>query len=542
MTVLFLGTYSINDPIHGGQRRSHALFSAIRNNGIPAIYCGVLPKALHPNDRFSQFDFVIDDPFLDQRFLASPLLEDLLLGCLDMLSANYYAKFERFLLSIRPAVIHLEQPYIWPLVRAIVQKNALKTSVVYSSQNVEFEMKREFYRQKMHKKMAEILTNYVKNVEIDLVKHCDLLVAVSSQDAEKFRAIGARSVEVVPNGIDKVTPSSRAIRQWQNTKKSSGKNKWALFVGSAHLPNAEGLAYWLGASLGFIPPDAEIVVVGGVGHLLSSLDMYSGLFSSLNYSRTRIITEISDDDLAAIYHCTDTVILPIHSGGGSNLKTAEALLSGKNIIASEFAFRSFDRFKENPNVTICNNPIDFRSTLKNELNSSIVREEVDVPKGDSHKELETLTWRSITNTYPQKIKNIYDAASVERIPAEIDEIFQLKQAVINISEMNIPKQYLPAIRTQANLPEIELKNWFFDFIRMWNQADEPFVHFAYQLILRRKPDLNGFQSALEFIHNNGKRWRLISVFFRSAEFRKMSKTKIQKRAGLIFKILHFSYR
>jgi hypothetical protein len=76
---------------------------------------------------------------------------------------------------------------------------------------------------------------------------------------------------------------------------------------------------------------------------------------------------LPEDSLGALIAATDVMILPIASGGGSNLKTAEALLSGKPIVATSYAFRAYEHFMDLPTVTIADTPSDFRNALSNAL-------------------------------------------------------------------------------------------------------------------------------------------------------------------------------
>jgi glycosyltransferase involved in cell wall biosynthesis len=58
------------------------------------------------------------------------------------------------------------------------------------------------------------------------------------------------------------------------------------------------------------------------------------------------------------------VLLPIVETGGSNLKTAEAILSGKIVIATSIALRGYEEFKDEPYIIIANTPDDFKSAIK----------------------------------------------------------------------------------------------------------------------------------------------------------------------------------
>jgi hypothetical protein len=57
------------------------------------------------------------------------------------------------------------------------------------------------------------------------------------------------------------------------------------------------------------------------------------------------------------------MLLPIPYGGGSNVKTAEALLSGKRVIATASAMRGFTEFQSLPAVQVVDNEQSFVEAL-----------------------------------------------------------------------------------------------------------------------------------------------------------------------------------
>ena len=57
------------------------------------------------------------------------------------------------------------------------------------------------------------------------------------------------------------------------------------------------------------------------------------------------------------------VALPIATGAGSNLKTAEALTLGKRVVATSIAMRGFENFLDAEGLMIADDPIAFRARL-----------------------------------------------------------------------------------------------------------------------------------------------------------------------------------
>jgi glycosyltransferase involved in cell wall biosynthesis len=155
-----------------------------------------------------------------------------------------------------------------------------------------------------------------------------------------------------------------------------------------HPPNGDGFIEMLGTALGYLPPDCEILVAGGVCELLEKSDLVTGPLAGVNAARLRLLERQPDDDLAALIELSDVVLLPITSGGGSNLKTVEALLSGKPIVGSTYAFRAYEDFLGGAAVTVADEPVAFRTTVVRALADPTA---VHPPDG-WHNRLQTLTW------------------------------------------------------------------------------------------------------------------------------------------------------
>jgi hypothetical protein len=76
---------------------------------------------------------------------------------------------------------------------------------------------------------------------------------------------------------------------------------------------------------------------------------------------------LSEDRLVGLLQVADIILLPITEGGGSNLKTAEAIVSEKRVVATEYAFRGFDELKKLSNIFIATKPQEFREAIMRAL-------------------------------------------------------------------------------------------------------------------------------------------------------------------------------
>jgi hypothetical protein len=95
----------------------------------------------------------------------------------------------------------------------------------------------------------------------------------------------------------------------------------------------------------------------------------------------------ADVDLASLVSLATVMLLPITLGGGSNLKTAEALLSGNAIVSTSYALRSFEEFRDLPRLTVADTATEFRAAILRAWQAPL-----EGPSDAERSRLATLTW------------------------------------------------------------------------------------------------------------------------------------------------------
>lgn len=122
-----------------------------------------------------------------------------------------------------------------------------------------------------------------------------------------------------------------------------------LFVGSYFLPNIEGIKWFISNVFPEIPYRLWIVGNG---------------MSRLNYLKSDKIDIYSNvDDISTFYNRAKFVIMPIFSGSGMKVKTAEALMYGKYIISSPEGVEGYQIPSDG--VAICNTKEEFIYSILN---------------------------------------------------------------------------------------------------------------------------------------------------------------------------------
>src|SRR4051794_36685524 len=113
-----------------------------------------------------------------------------------------------------------------------------------------------------------------------------------------------------------------------------------------------GFVEMVGKDSSFLPEGNKIVLAGGISEYFRAT--YQGQKYVKFWKNILPLGFLSEEHLTGLLAQSDIILLPITSGGGSNLKTAEAILSGKKIVATNFAFCGFEKYARLPNIYIAN--------------------------------------------------------------------------------------------------------------------------------------------------------------------------------------------
>jgi hypothetical protein len=361
--VLLLATYPIVEPRHGGQLRTRYIYEEYKKAGIEVDYSGIFPEGAYPNH--APLDIQLPGG------LANASLESYEHPVYDHLWGSHIATTElarsKLLLLLQAKqydFVQVDHLFVWPLVRqclADLDADAHRPKIVYSSQNIENEMKKQVLLQIGAPESAiRRFEREIIELERDVSVRADLVFAVSAADQACLNKLGSRQDCVLAkNGTSLSTVSELAIDDW---KPILPREPFAAFISSAHLPNAVGFFSTFGQSMAFLPPDRKLVIAGGVTGLIEVSSDYRR-WSAINNSRTIRLGIVDDIGVAALRRFAHVFVLPITAGGGSNIKTAEALLTGAHVLGTSTAFRGFEDYLGEPGVYVADSPCQFRKKL-----------------------------------------------------------------------------------------------------------------------------------------------------------------------------------
>lgn len=157
-----------------------------------------------------------------------------------------------------------------------------------------------------------------------VIKYSDYTIALNQKDSNRIFELYNRKVDMqIP-----VTFKDSKTGLLGNSDYSSPLR--VLFFGSFFPPNVEAV---------------DILVKKICPHVNINLLIAGSEMDKLKNKYTNIPgVEIKGyiDDVNELYNWADLVVIPIFSGAGMKVKTAEALMYGKNIIASENALEGYE--------------------------------------------------------------------------------------------------------------------------------------------------------------------------------------------------------
>lgn len=348
--------------MNGGQKRTKALVYFYKQHFSKVIFRGIFVKTPYTESEFQDTDLGLGDTTLIEAVNESPHAGELIIG--ESINKDFHVRSQiaKILMDHKPEIIHVEQVFLYAGLKPLLKELNMQPRIIFGSQNIEYKMKHEIFQGlKLNPQISKEIIEKIYELEKDFSKKADLVIAVSEADAKELRFMGAKHCIVAKNGIEKTTTTQSSIQKWQNFKQSERIDTIVTFVGSGHPPNWVGFLEMVGKDTAFLPPRCKIVLAGGIGDYFEK--MYKKTANKGLWKNLLSVGKLSDSHLSGLLQTSEILLLPITSGGGSNLKTAEAILSGKKVVATSYAFRGFEDYKNLPNIYIADTPSQFRALI-----------------------------------------------------------------------------------------------------------------------------------------------------------------------------------
>jgi glycosyltransferase involved in cell wall biosynthesis len=213
---------------------------------------------------------------------------------------------------------------LWGTLNKAIKKRFPQVKIITNFHNVEFQY--AFCELKIAKKLFRLdilICTFL--TERYAYKYSDKIITLNFRDANLVKRIYGRNTStIIPISIHDTLDLAMSE---PNTQTQSFT---ILFVGSLFYANIQGIT-WFVKEVMPVYPNVCLEIVGKNMHELKA-----------QLERPNVKIHSSVPNLQEYYQHSDLVIMPIFTGGGMKLKTAEALMYGKTIIGTPEAFCGYD--------------------------------------------------------------------------------------------------------------------------------------------------------------------------------------------------------
>lgn len=298
----------------------------------------VIPVMVGPRQRLTEAGKVLKamisgKPYvLFQRHYHAKVRKALLKAALDKLPDLLYldhldSHLYRSLLPSVPSLLDLHNIYSLIVDRfALEQRNLIK----------------RFYFQRE--------TKLLRQVEQQLSRDTNIAFAVSQSEVEHYKRLGARSVHLIPNGVDcSLYQQIPCGRQCDNVK--------LLFLGTMSWgPNAHAASFLIESVLPEIRKkhaNAELWIVGR--NPPADVLRYHG--------REGVHVTGGVPEIFPYYQDAQFLVVPLESGGGTRLKILEAFAAGLPVISTPVGVEGIDAI-DGEHLSIVDRPHFTRKILE----------------------------------------------------------------------------------------------------------------------------------------------------------------------------------
>lgn len=221
-------------------------------------------------------------------------------------------------------------------------KKRVDIKVITFFHNVEYDFVRmQVIYDKSYLLLYRILFAYYN--ERAAIKSSDVVVALNKKDSVGLKNIYGR-------GADYIIPITMKDVGHVNTEQNYNKPLKLLFFGSYFSANIEAVDILVREIL---PKTNALLIVAGSG-----MEQLKDKYSEVNNLTLRGFV----DSLNDLYEEADVVVLPIRSGSGMKVKMAEAMMFGKNVLASDVALEGYE-VDGVSGIVRCNSVRDFISNI-----------------------------------------------------------------------------------------------------------------------------------------------------------------------------------
>lgn len=357
---LILTPFPVQIPRHGGQARTATLALALRQAGWQVDIAGIYLNRFFRKREQGPLDIVTKDAATLAAAKDDELFADLHFARHAATSRFVINRLRKLIQRVAPDVIQVEHPWPWlPLREAL--SSTQRALVVYSSHNLEARVREQLLHLGLQRPGSARQIEEVRALEIELAQAADLVYSVSDIEAEQIERETGRSVVYLPPVSVLADQPMNPDGRFAAESRAAGIRYCALMA-SAYWPNREGFFQAFPEGLGFLSAAEQIWIAGSLGDAVSGDSRFEAR-KGMSETRPRTLGYLADAEKMAFYAAASCVILPVFIGAGAKAKTAEAIASGRPVIATSHALEGYGpivRDAVGSGIYLADTPDEFR--------------------------------------------------------------------------------------------------------------------------------------------------------------------------------------
>ncbi len=218
-------------------------------------------------------------------------------------------------------VIFFDNTRLGRIIKKLKRDKVIKSKVIVFAHNVE----KDILWQRVKNENILCLPLYFATAYCEKlsIKYSDLLFSLSKRDGKVFETIYYRKP-------DYVVPITFTDQYKTELKEYILPERSLVFVGSEYMPNVKGIRWFCRKVMPFIDGVKLYILGSGMEKLRDELEN----------EKIEVIGTV--DSLSTYLVSAGAVVMPIFYGSGMKVKTAEAIMYGKRIFATEEALAGYE--------------------------------------------------------------------------------------------------------------------------------------------------------------------------------------------------------
>lgn len=287
----------------------------------------------------------------DSHIIRMPSHKNRLMKVTDILKGNvftnviYEEETIKFIEQERIDIVIFERSIFGSMIKKIKEKG-LKCQIWIFVHNVE---KRYFANKVKHQAFFFLLPYLiVSKSEIETIKNSDYVITLTKRDSYYLDILyGKKSNLILPMTFKDSFNKKNIINEDMNHSRT--KNL-LIFIGTLFLPNYKGIKWFIDNVMSELP-NCELYIIGKDFEKKKE-----------ELERENVIVIGTADNLEQYYYSDSIMVMPIFFGDGMKIKTAEAMMYGKTILATDEALEGYD-IEGAVGIYRCNSKEDFIQSI-----------------------------------------------------------------------------------------------------------------------------------------------------------------------------------